>query len=288
MAKVNFNEAEAMQQSLYTNKVNFFNLKNDKEEAIVRFMHDDLDSFEIYTVHNIKVDGKFRKATCIRDPRDSVDACPLCAAKAPVEQRFFIRMIQYVPGADGSVTPQAVVWERSFSYATKLKSYLDNYGPLSNIVCKIVRHGQAGSVQTTYEIIPNLNPTIYSEQVYAKDASLFDDYSVLGAIVMNKNYNELSTFLATGSFPAATSENTPESSAPAYSNTPVNNYATPATGPATGYSNPAVNYQPSTVTPAYTPTDVASATPAPARMPWETGPRAGLADNAMARPERKY
>ena len=209
MAKVDFNNMQ--DDSAYStsnnsgNDVGFFTLRNDNDEAIVRFMCDSTDDFEILTVHDIKMGDRFRKVNCIRDFRDPVENCPLCASGAMINQRFFIKMIQYDKVSDQSgnirVVPKAMVWERSTAYAKTLKSYLDNYGPLSDVICKIIRHGKAGDMQTTYEIVPNLNKMIYKDEIYVKDPAIFGDFNAFGTIVMDRTFDEIMQFQMTGQFP---------------------------------------------------------------------------------------
>ena len=82
MAQVSFDVASTMQENntQYSNSVEFFTLANDGDEAIVRFMYDDVSQFNIMTVHSIQVGGKWRKVNCIREPQESTDICPLCAS----------------------------------------------------------------------------------------------------------------------------------------------------------------------------------------------------------------
>lgn len=209
MAKVDFNNMQ--DDSVYStsnnagNDINFFTLRNDNDEAIVRFMCDSVEDFEILTVHDIQIGGKYRKINCIRDFRDPVENCPLCASGTKINQRFFIKMIQYDKSTDSAgnviITPKAAVWERSTAYAKTLKSYLDNYGPLSDIICKVIRHGKAGDMQTTYEIVPNLNKNIYKDEIYVKDSNIFGNFNAFGTIVMDRTYDEIMQFQMTGQFP---------------------------------------------------------------------------------------
>lgn len=206
MAYVDFNalNAENTNKSNMKNdssSVGFFKLANDKDEAIVRFMHDDVQSFEILGTHSVQVNGKFRRINCIRTPMQPVDNCPICAKGEKIDYRFFIHLLQYVNNPDGSVSVEPKVWERSLSYATKLKEYLNNYGPLSDIVCKIVRHGVAGDMKTDYEIIPNLNKQIYRDDIFVKKTGYFDDFKALGRMVLNKTADEINHYLSTGDFP---------------------------------------------------------------------------------------
>lgn len=205
MAQVNFNDVNfgnVGNSGSNNYRVNFFSLKNDGEEAVVRIMHDSVDTFEILTTHEVREDGKYRgRVNCLRDPREDISKCPLCAANVPLAQRIYIRLIHYVPDQNGNIIPQAEVWERSIQYATRIKSYIDNYGPMSDVICKIIRHGKPGDQQTTYEIIPNLNKQVYRDDIYVKDTSLFENYSALGTVVQDRSFEELNTYLTTGHMP---------------------------------------------------------------------------------------
>lgn len=300
MAKVNFNnvdEIEAQNQGSGApgSDVGFFTLRNDNDEAVVRFMCDSTDDFEILTVHDVQIGTKYRKVNCIRDPREPLDNCPLCKSGARINNRFFIKMIQYDKVTDPStgvvrVVPKAMMWERSTAYAKTLKSYLDNYGPLSDIICKIIRHGKAGDMQTTYEIVPNLSKAVYKDEIYVKDTNLFGDFEAFGTVVMDRTADEMNYFLASGEFPARQRQEAPAqpaAAAPVAPAAPATQYAAPVTG---GYAAPqyappaAPQYAapPAEAQPQYAPAPTyapPAAAPAPAqRMPWDAAstPAAGF------------
>ena len=198
MARISFEDVKTNDE----NNVGFFSLKNDGEEATVRFMCDSLSDLEILTVHNIEVDGKFRQINCIREPNDPIESCPLCANDTELRQVVFIKVMNYKTDNSGKITAYPEIWQRNASsYVPKMKSYLDNYGPLSNIVCKVVRHGAARSPKTTYDIIPNLNPQVYTMEAYPLNVEAFEDYSVVGRVVLDKNREDIITFCNTGAFP---------------------------------------------------------------------------------------
>ena len=182
------------------NSVGFFSLKNDGDEAIVRIMHDSVEDFDLLTTHPITLGGKYRSISCIREPREPMDNCPLCKAGTKIQSKIFIHMIQYVTNAQGQIEAKPVVWERSFAYATKLKNDIDEYGPLSNCIFKIRRNGKPGDMQTTYDMRLG-NPNMYNEANYPKLPDAFKGYQALGTIVLDKNYDEISAFLANGAFP---------------------------------------------------------------------------------------
>lgn len=218
-------------------QVAFFSLK-DGEEAIVRILISNYADFDIHTVHNVKMEGYQygRRMNCLRQPTDPIEMCPLCAAQQKLEQKIYIHMIQYTVEGD-RVVPHAKVWERSILDrgfgVNALKTYLSNYGDLSEMVCKITRSG--AGLNTNYTFIPNLNPVVYRPDIYVKDTSLFDNWSPLGIAIMNKTAEEYNVFLATGSFPQ-TQQN--------------NNQATPRTYTPNTTS---VTGMPSTVAPQFVP-----------------------------------
>lgn len=288
MARISF---DTLQETVSTGTgennnagIKLFALKNDGDVAIVRIMHDNVQDFDILTTHKIKVGDKWRTISCIRDPREPIDNCPLCKANEKIQQRFYIHMIQYVKDdATGKITPTPVVWDRTAGeYATKFKTLIEEYGPLSNQIFKIKRNGKAGDMSTTYEILFG-SPNMYPEELYPKTVEAFSNYTALGRIVLDKNYNEINTFLATGNFPQATN-NTTNVAQPQQSyvgtnldavvdDTPVPNYnnnAYPTT--ATGYAvEPSINTAPNT--------NIGTG----AQMPWQGNSTAGV-----NRPIRRY
>lgn len=175
--------------------VSFFSLRDDGDEAIVRFAYNDPAEFEVYTVHPVTIDGKFRKVNCINDLRAGVSSCPMCAAGVQLQQKFYIRLIEYTRDEQGNIVPQAKIWERPTSYMQILTNLFTEYGPLKDNVFKVKRSGARGDMQTTYSIMFG-NPTIYNEQLYPKDFSAFENYSPLGTAILDKNDLELSALVA--------------------------------------------------------------------------------------------
>ena len=171
-------------------RVGFFSLRDDGDEAIVRFVYSDPSEFEVYTVHPVTIDGKFRKVNCINDLRLGIHSCPLCAAGVQLQQKFYIRLIEYTRDENGNIVPQPRVWERPASYMQILTNLFTEYGPLCDNVFKVKRSGARGDMQTTYSIMFG-NPSIYNEQLYPKDFTAFDNYSPLGTAILDRGELEL-------------------------------------------------------------------------------------------------
>ena len=181
---------EERESRMNTSRVGFFALKNDQDEAIVRFMHNSPEDFDIMYNHSVIVSGKRRKVNCIRDPKGDINECPLCAAGNKLQTNVYLHLIEYTKDDSGNIIATPKIWERTSSYITTLKNLCDEYPPLSNHIFKIKRNGAPGSIDTTYSIM-YASPTIYSPDLYVKDDSCFDDIKALGTCVLDKNYEEL-------------------------------------------------------------------------------------------------
>lgn len=302
MARISFDtfqETAAQDTGNGNYAVKLFSLKDDGDEAVVRIMHDSVEDFDIITTHPIKLGENYRKVSCIRDPREPMDKCPLCQAGHKIQQRFFIHMIQYEKDPQtGAVVATPVVWERAArEYATKLKTLIDEYGPLSQCVFKIRRNGKKGTMDTTYEILYG-NPNIYRPDIYVADKGALEGYTALGKVVLDKDYNELTQFIATGNFPQRQQPNNnvaPAAAVPEIPDAPLT--TNPAVVTQQPYVAPVVPtpaettpYQPQ-ATPSvggYVPTN-SSAVPAPGYIPQAGAPVSTMPGTAPgARPARYY
>ena len=253
MGRISFNDVG----STNSGQINFFSL-NDGEEAIVRFMDDTVSDFEILSLHNIELDGKYRKVSCLRNPHDSIDKCPFCNAGIKITNRVFFKLIHYY--IDGSqVRAAAEVWDAPYSIARTLSKYVQDYGPLSDYLCKITRQGTR--LDTTYIISPNLSKSMYPDEIFVKDGSSFENYSALGRIVLDKSYEDMSFFIKNNKFPEVdNSQNTQNNVHDSVPEVPVFNQLNVADNEP-HYEN--------------------AQTAAPRRMPWETQPT-----NQVNRPVR--
>ena len=174
-------------------RVSFFGLKDDGDEAVIRFACDP-EEFEIRTVHPVTVDGKFRKVNCINDIKTGVHTCPLCEAGVQLQNKFYIRLIEYTRDENGNIVPEAKVWERPTSYVQRLMNLYSEYGSLKNNIFKVKRNGVRGNMKTDYTFMFG-NPTIYNEQLYPKDFSAFDGYTALGSAILDKTAEEMREYI---------------------------------------------------------------------------------------------
>lgn len=175
--------------------VGYFSLKNDKDQAVVRIMVDSPEQLKIMAIHRVTVGGRLRAVNCMRDPKDPVDACPFCTADKRLEYRVYIPLIEYTRDDQGKIVPRARMWERSALYADTITNLINNYGPLSDNIFKIVRNGEAGSKNTTYDIVYGL-PSVYKPELHPKDESLFEGFEILGTHVVDATPEEAAQILS--------------------------------------------------------------------------------------------
>ena len=197
--------------------VNYFNLKDDGDEAIVRFAYSDPSELEIFTTHGINVDGKFKRVNCLRSFKDPFDMCPLCAAGQNNQQRTYIKLIEYSRDERGSIVATPKIWERPVVYVQILTNLFTEYGNLSDCVFKVKRSGEKGSRQTNYSIM-YCSPTVYNQELYPKDFSAFDDYKVLGGPLADLDYAGLQKLV-----PHVATSNTPRYKSAPYGSTLAQN-----------------------------------------------------------------
>ena len=212
MAQFNFEDFENQEKKATKDerKVGYFNsLKNDGDEAIVRFIYTDASEFDLLWVHNIKVGDFYRYISCLRtNAAEPIDKCPLCEKGEQLKARFFIKLVEYVKDENGNIIAQAKVWDRpAKTFAKQIKSFLDEYGNLQNIVFKIKRRGVKGDMNTSYDILP-ANQSVYKEELYPKDFSAFDNFDLGHHSYYNLNYDEVNYFVNTGEIPPREKEET--------------------------------------------------------------------------------
>ena len=245
MGKINFsqvvNKSNAPREN---NGPRYFSLKNDGDEAVVRFMDDTIEDFEGYTVHTVKIGERFRDVLCLKsDAHDDVSKCPLCEAGEKLKSSLYLKLIEYTKDEQGHIVATPKIWTRPASFARKLSTYIQEYGPLSQNIFKIKRRGAKGDMATDYDIFPT-NPTIYNSNIYVCPQDAFKDYTALGRQVLNKSFADIVEFLNTGNFPIKKYNEAPLPEAPAQKPTYVPQERATATQP---YTPPVQNttYAPS-------------------------------------------
>ena len=202
MSQMNFNEyVQRASQQNDAQKPNFgwFSLKNAGEEAIVRFVMDSEHDVEAYTTHIVDVNGNYRHVNCLRNSfNDDINLCPLCNQNIRTSITTVVKMIKYTV-VNGSVQSEPVIWLRTGKFVQQtILPLARDYAPLSQCICKITRNGTG--LSTTYSIIP-CNPAVYRSELYPYTGTEFNGFKAVGTVIMEKSYDDMWTYITTGSFP---------------------------------------------------------------------------------------
>lgn len=181
----------------YSNNGKYFSLKNDGDSKVVRILYNSASDMDGYNVHRVKVNGFDTDVNCLRNYTDPLEVCPLCEAK----KKTFVRF--YVPIYDEE-TGETCIWSRGQNFYSQLAELANSCNPLISYPVTIKRHGKAGDMNTKYEMSSD------SEN----DGTTFEDLGVnmpdpveMGAL-LDKSFEELTTYVNTGSFDGEVVETT--------------------------------------------------------------------------------
>lgn len=201
MSTFTFEESENYGKS---NSGSFFQLKNDKDTARVRFLYGTMDDVTGYAVHRVKVGNGERYVNCLRKYSDPLDKCPFCQAQIKATPKLFVKLYN-------EDTQELQTWERGKTFFQKLSGIAARCNPIYDTIFEIVRNGKAGDMKTTYEIWPTNDTSDFN----INDAQMDEP---LGNIILDKSYEEMQAYLSQGDFPSSSAD-----VANARSQAPVNN-----------------------------------------------------------------
>lgn len=245
MAIVNYSDYESRQTKSTAPKndfkVGYFNsLKDNGDEAIVRFAYESPKDFEVVTVHRVLVGEFYRSISCLKEDGDPVEKCPLCASGENKQlSKVYIKLLDYTYDETGKVVATPKVWERPAlmiseiinAYVTAIdQGLILPTSKISDVIFKIRRDGVKGSRDTKYRVMA-ANPNMYSPEVYVKDLSAFEGFTAAHHSYMVKTAEEISTFLTTGAFPVKEKKTTTGTESVSTPAATVGTYAQPAATP---------------------------------------------------------
>lgn len=199
-------------------KVGFFKLKDDGDEALVRFHCSSVEDLIFASVHSINAGGKWIKVCCA-DPLAGRPAnCKLCEAaskNAPgvgkASKKVYLKMlVSYKDKTTGGWSePLPVIWERPASFSREIATKLANFGDLTQSMFKITRNGVAGDMKTTYSLDYAV-PAIFKPEMIPADFSAFNTFNIARHSYWEKTPEEINIFLTTGAFPETMSAVAPK------------------------------------------------------------------------------
>lgn len=206
MGNFNFNTDLEDYNASMSGNASFFSLADDGDSAMVRVMYKNASDIEAKTVHEIKVveNGKeyTKTVNCLRDYGEPMDKCPLCEAHYKTKVKIVVPLYNIE-------TNEVQFWSRGLgmnnSFYTQLVTLCNEHNPIVSYPVEIVRNGKKGDMKTTYDMIAE-------EYDGTELEDLPEIPSPIGTVILDKSYDELVTYLNTGSF--ATGDSNPMNSAP--------------------------------------------------------------------------
>lgn len=183
MARFNYDTADNYGGS---GGAGFFSLKDDGDQANIRYLYNQLADIEGFAVHEIEVNGKKRYVNCLREYGDPIESCPLCAERYKQIAKLFL----YIWDED---TQEVKIWDRGKTYYKDLSALSANIKSFVGTVFQITRSGKKGDTGTKYTNWP----------LSTDDATLeeFPELTpILGSLVLDKTFEELDFFLDNGFF----------------------------------------------------------------------------------------
>ncbi|MBP5469877.1 MAG: hypothetical protein J6Z11_11615 [Candidatus Riflebacteria bacterium] len=189
-------------------KVGFFKLKDNGDEALVRFNVGSLDELQFATVHQLSSATKWMKVSCLNEVGSYSDTCPLCKRVADGDtsigkaaKKVYVQLlVAYKDKTTGQFSnPIPVVWEKPAGFSREIATLLSNYGNLKEHIFKVTRNGAAGDMKTTYNIA--FLPLYDKPEIIPVDFSAFNNFKINKHSYWEKTAEEIETFLATGAFP---------------------------------------------------------------------------------------
>lgn len=197
----------------------YFNLKDDGDSAVVRFLYDSIEDITGYAVHKITVGEKDYFINCIRDNyEDPIDNCPLCANNNYQLAKFYFPLYNITDD-------EMQVWNRGKQI---LKTLIPALNEISGNICgtpiKIVRHGGVGDKKTyyTFEVLHNECDNIDLETLLE---DIGEPINPIGTMIKDYSYDELKNYVATGKLPDITPENNNNNYVPRGTDNATNNNA---------------------------------------------------------------
>lgn len=193
--KVNREEAKK-----FATAGNFFQLKDDGDSALVRFLfdkEDDVDNF-IRSVHVLEKDNRSTDVDCIRTPEDPVEDCPFCKERIRLQVRF------YIPLWDED-KQKVVWWTRSRGFIEKVIKQIREVDTesIAGTPFKIVRSGKAGSFDTSYEFIQQAKK---ADDKFVEDFVNPDELDPKDAGLIELDEKGMNYYLDTGKLPETKSK----------------------------------------------------------------------------------
>ena len=218
MSVFNFDDYKQTQtnSSKQFQKVGWFKLANDGDEALVRMNISSLSDLQFASIHTLSAAANWMRVSCLHKITEAENNCPFCREAANgntaigvAKKRVYVQMlVSYKDKATGGwASPVPVIWDRPAGFSKELQAKLASYGNLKDHIFKITRNGAAGSMQTTYTLDYAI-PTVFKPELIPADFSAFENFDLTRHSFWVKSEAEMDEFIRVGAFPEGKKEET--------------------------------------------------------------------------------
>jgi len=176
-------------------KINYFNLKNDKDIGKIRLLYNGAEDIDGYVVHRVKVGDYELPVNCLYDRGGSIEDCPFCKAGLSKQARV------YIPVFDENAK-EFKFWDRPNSFYSQLSSLCARYPKIVSQVFEVERHGEAGK-KSDYSFYPMGQPDGTTVEDILEDCGLTEMPCALGTKIMDKSADDMEYYVRNEEFPAA-------------------------------------------------------------------------------------
>ena len=161
---------KSMNQYVEEKNKDFFVLPDDGSRAEVIFLYHSINDPVIATAHYISAGKSSGYYFCCEE------GCPACAPGPGRDKGIWKQDKLFIP-LYNITTGKIEIWDRSARFRDQLiRDVFNPFPDPSGYVFTIVRHGEARSVDTTYQItVTNLNSSVTIEQILASAHKTMDD-----------------------------------------------------------------------------------------------------------------
>lgn len=203
MPKVDYDELDKFKT--YDSDFEWFNLENNGDSSEVIFLVDTKKDLQSYVAHQVQCDGKQRWVDCLRSADDDIEVCPLCQHMYENSNDDSVRKVKaiFIPlietskiDKEGNVKKGSMTyWQRSRKFVeANIDFFLNNFGPMTDYICKVTRIGEKKSQDTTYRIDKIKDLEIDKTQ-------LPEPVELLGKLIQEISFEDMVKYLSTGKLP---------------------------------------------------------------------------------------
>lgn len=193
MPRISYDEVDDYGSS---GRGSYFQLKNDRDTALVHLLGDDMKDFPGYAVHRVPIGDKYKYVNCLRKTGDPIEDCPFCAEgkRDPELSKVLVKLFIPLYNIDAD---EIQIWERGKAFFRKLSSYLSHTPHASQAVTEIERVGEKNDTKTDYNLYEKRD---MEDDGFDVDNVRDEVENRLSDAVLDKTFDEMEYYLSHGNF----------------------------------------------------------------------------------------